>query len=99
MFSFGESNGKEGADRDKLNVVVGTDRRGPELMGGEHIMVRKQRHQQNIPFLPGVCRRGQYRACKEAPNLTNLLFEGLSEMNSWWASNFCRKLMEGDVPK
>ena len=34
MFSFGESNGKEGADRDKLNVVVGTDRRGPELMGG-----------------------------------------------------------------
>ena len=59
-------NGKEGAGRDKLNVVVGTDRRGPELME-EHIIVRSQRHQQTIRFFPGVCRRGQYRACKEAP--------------------------------
>ena len=28
-----------------------------------------------------------------------VVWRSLFEMNSWWASNFCRKLMEGDVPK
>lgn len=94
-------NGKEGADRDKLNVVVGTDRRGPQLMGGKHILVRKQRHQQNIPFLPGVCRRGQYRACKEVPTDQFVVWKSLSEMNSWCASkihvkNWWKEMFQSD---